>query len=182
MLGLRNLARSAPRSAARLSTKAVRPQSSVFRNTAAFQPAWTASVPRLTAAFHVSARKQQSGHGKSDRAIATASAPAYGLGGANSMIVSDELVAKLQSEISMEEDMKEDDDLSANIKEYLENSPFEVPSHTLPIVYPLAHTPPDRRQGRQPGSCPDPHLWRRENPPHLHHGRPQQQRPRRGSC
>ena len=38
----------------------------------------------------------------------------------------EELVAKLQSEISMEEDMKEDDDLSANIKEYLENSPFEV--------------------------------------------------------
>jgi hypothetical protein len=27
----------------------------------------------------------------------------------------------------MEEDMKEDDDLSANIKEYLESSPFEVP-------------------------------------------------------
>jgi complement component 1 Q subcomponent-binding protein len=26
----------------------------------------------------------------------------------------------------MEEDMKEDDDLSANIKEYLENSAFEV--------------------------------------------------------
>lgn len=26
----------------------------------------------------------------------------------------------------MEEDMKEDDDLSVNIKEYLENSPFEV--------------------------------------------------------
>jgi complement component 1 Q subcomponent-binding protein len=26
----------------------------------------------------------------------------------------------------MEEDMKEDDDLSTNIKEYLENSPFEV--------------------------------------------------------
>jgi hypothetical protein len=26
----------------------------------------------------------------------------------------------------MEEDMKEDEDLSANIKEYLESSPFEV--------------------------------------------------------
>jgi hypothetical protein len=26
----------------------------------------------------------------------------------------------------MEEDMKEDEDLSVNIKEYLENSPFEV--------------------------------------------------------
>ncbi|KAH5429005.1 hypothetical protein HBI47_113200 [Parastagonospora nodorum] len=101
MLGLRNLARSAPRSAARLSTKAIRPQSSVFRQTAAFQPSW-ASVPRLTASFHVSARRQESG------------------------AVSDELVAKLQSEISMEEDMKEDDDLSANIKEYLENSPFEI--------------------------------------------------------
>jgi hypothetical protein len=44
----------------------------------------------------------------------------------NGAAVSDELVAKLQSEISMEEDMKEDDDLSVNIKEYLENSPFEV--------------------------------------------------------
>lgn len=64
MLGLRNLARNAPRSAARLSTKAVRPQSSVFRQTAAFQPAWAASVPRLTAAFHVSARRQESGAGK----------------------------------------------------------------------------------------------------------------------
>ena len=38
----------------------------------------------------------------------------------------EELVAKIQSEISIEEDMKEDDDLSANIKEYLEYSPFEV--------------------------------------------------------
>jgi hypothetical protein len=63
MLGLRNLARNAPRSAARLSTKAVRPQSSVFRQTAAFQPTW-AAVPRLTAAFHVSARRQESGAGK----------------------------------------------------------------------------------------------------------------------
>jgi hypothetical protein len=30
----------------------------------------------------------------------------------------------------MEEGMKEDEDLSANIKEYLENSPFEVQPHT----------------------------------------------------
>jgi hypothetical protein len=44
----------------------------------------------------------------------------------NVIPANEELVAKLQSEISMEEDMKEDDDLSANIKEYLENSPFEV--------------------------------------------------------
>ena len=45
---------------------------------------------------------------------------------ANVTTANEELVAKIQSEISMEEDMKEDDDLSANIKEYLENSPFEV--------------------------------------------------------
>ena len=45
---------------------------------------------------------------------------------ADVITANEELVAKLQSEISMEEDMKEDDDLSANIKEYLENSPFEV--------------------------------------------------------
>ncbi|KAL6707369.1 Mitochondrial acidic protein mam33 [Coniothyrium glycines] len=103
MLALKNLARSAPRSAARLSTKAIRPQTSLLRQSAAFQPAWTAAAPRLTASFHASAlRKQESS-------------------GAN-----EELVAKLQSEISMEEDMKEDEDLSANIKEYLENSPFEI--------------------------------------------------------
>jgi len=33
--------------------------------------------------------------------------------------INEELVAKIQSEISMEEGMKEDEDLSANIKEYI---------------------------------------------------------------
>lgn len=35
----------------------------------------------------------------------------------------------------MEEDMKEDEDLSTNIKEYLENSPFEVynVAHARPV-------------------------------------------------
>jgi complement component 1 Q subcomponent-binding protein len=42
--------------------------------------------------------------------------------------VKEELVAKLQNEITMEEDQQEDEDLSTNIKEYLENSPFEVHS------------------------------------------------------
>ncbi|USP73288.1 hypothetical protein yc1106_00562 [Curvularia clavata] len=101
MLALRNLARTVPRSTARFSTKAVRPQAAL-RQTVAFQPAWTASVPRLTASFSISAaRREDSG-------------------------VNEELVAKLQSEISMEESMQEDEDLSANIKEYLDNSPFEI--------------------------------------------------------
>jgi complement component 1 Q subcomponent-binding protein len=60
MLSLRNVARTAPR-AARF-TKAVRPQSSLFRQTAAFQPAWSQAAPRLTASFHISAiRRQESG-------------------------------------------------------------------------------------------------------------------------
>lgn len=45
---------------------------------------------------------------------------------ADQSLVKEELVAKLQNEISMEEELKEDEDLSTNIKEYLENSPFEV--------------------------------------------------------
>ena len=45
---------------------------------------------------------------------------------ADQFLVKEELVAKLQNEISMEEELKEDEDLSTNIKEYLENSPFEV--------------------------------------------------------
>lgn len=59
MFAARNLARSVPRSAARLSTQAIRPQASLLRQTAAIQPAWTASIPRLPAAFHMSAVRRQ---------------------------------------------------------------------------------------------------------------------------
>jgi complement component 1 Q subcomponent-binding protein len=106
MLSLRSLARAAPRSAARYSAKAVRPQASLFRPTAAVQPAFSHAVPRLAAAFSLSTARRQENSSN------------------------EELVAKLQSEIAMESEMKESDDLSANIKEYLENSPFEVcPRH-----------------------------------------------------
>ena len=119
MFALRNFARSAPRSVARLSTKAARPQPSLFRQAAAFQPSWTQSVPRLTASFHISAARRQEGSGIASPSTASKAR-------ANASAVNEELVAKLQNEISMEEDMKEDEDLSANIKEYLESSPFEV--------------------------------------------------------
>ncbi|KAL5405440.1 hypothetical protein PMIN06_007423 [Paraphaeosphaeria minitans] len=101
MLGLRNLSRAAPRSAARLSSKATCPQSYLFRPVAALAP-WARSAPRLTASFHLSAIRRQESE------------------------VKEELVAKLQNEITMEEDLKEDEDLSTNIKEYLDNSPFEL--------------------------------------------------------
>lgn len=104
MLALRNLARSTPRSAARLSTKAIRPQPSLFRQAAVFHPSWTQAAPKLVSSFHMSAlRRQEESSG-----------------------INEELVAKLQSEISMEEDMNQDDDLAANIKEYLDNSPFKI--------------------------------------------------------
>ncbi|KAF2260957.1 mitochondrial glyco protein [Lojkania enalia] len=97
MYALRNLARSAPRSAARFSTKAIRMQPSLLRQVAIYQP-WTKTVPTLTSSFSTSAWRSQDS----------------------------ELIAKLQNEISLEEDMKDDEDLSQNIKEYLENSAFEI--------------------------------------------------------
>ena len=120
MFAIRNLARTAPRSIARLSTRAVRPQPSAFTKVSAFQPAWS-QAPRLAAAFHVSAARREDGGGRNIHARCRILANIYIYGAVN-----EELVAKLQNEISMEEDMKEDEDLSANIKEYLESSPFEV--------------------------------------------------------
>jgi complement component 1 Q subcomponent-binding protein len=42
----------------------------------------------------------------------------------------EELVAKLESEIQMENEMKEEGGLPASIKDYLENGPFEI--HDVP--------------------------------------------------
>jgi complement component 1 Q subcomponent-binding protein len=42
----------------------------------------------------------------------------------------DELVAKLESEIRMESEIKEDDGLPTSVKDYLENGPFEI--HDVP--------------------------------------------------
>lgn len=101
MYALRSFSRSAAPRVARASVRAVRPQTSLFRQ-AVCQPKWAAAAPRLSAGFHVSAVRTQKD------------------------TVTDELVAKLQSEIGMEEDMKDDEDLSINIAEYLESSPFEL--------------------------------------------------------
>ncbi|KAF2174873.1 mitochondrial glyco protein [Zopfia rhizophila CBS 207.26] len=101
MLALRNIARSAPRSIARLSTKAARPQTSLCRQAAVFQPLWTQTIPRLASSFHTSVSRRQEN-------------------------VSEELLAKLEKEIVLEEGIKEDEELSANIREYLEHSPFEI--------------------------------------------------------
>lgn len=38
----------------------------------------------------------------------------------------DELIAKLDSEIQMEQEMKEESDIPTSVKDYLENGPFEI--------------------------------------------------------
>ncbi|KAF2814284.1 mitochondrial glyco protein [Mytilinidion resinicola] len=102
MLSLRNLARAAPRSVARLSTKTARPQFSLLRTTSVCQPSWTQSASRLGASFHTSSIRRQE-------------------------IDNAELVAKLQSEISIEEETRTDEQYSSNvINDYLENSPFTL--------------------------------------------------------
>ena len=40
--------------------------------------------------------------------------------------VDDELVAKLESELAMEQEMKENSEVPISVKEYLENGPFEI--------------------------------------------------------
>lgn len=44
----------------------------------------------------------------------------------NINVVQDTLVAKLESELNLEGDVGEAENYSQNIKDYLENSPFEV--------------------------------------------------------
>jgi hypothetical protein len=62
MLALRSFARSAPR-VARISTRAGRPQPSLFRQAAGFQQSWAPVTPRLAASFHMSAARRQEGAG-----------------------------------------------------------------------------------------------------------------------
>lgn len=45
---------------------------------------------------------------------------------ANAAAVQDALVAKLESELNLEDDVGEPENYSDNIKDYLENSPFEI--------------------------------------------------------
>ncbi|OJD34698.1 regulatory protein suaprga1 [Diplodia corticola] len=97
MLSFRSIARSAPRSLARLSTKAARP--ALFKPST-LQATWrTASAPRLASAFHTSAPRYE---------------------------VQDALVAKLESERNLETDVGEPENYTDNIKDYFENSPFSV--------------------------------------------------------
>jgi complement component 1 Q subcomponent-binding protein len=72
------------------------------RQVSLLQSAWKPARPQCAAAFSTSNIRRSKG-GESD----------------------EELVAKLESEIQMEEEMK-DEELPTSVKDYLENGPFEI--------------------------------------------------------
>jgi complement component 1 Q subcomponent-binding protein len=99
MLSIRSFARAAPRTVTRLTASAIRRPTSV----SLLQLAWKPARTQCAAAFSTSTiRPAKAGEGD------------------------DELIAKLDSEIQMEQEMKEESDIPTSVKDYLENGPFEI--------------------------------------------------------
>ncbi|KFZ01945.1 hypothetical protein V500_00549 [Pseudogymnoascus sp. VKM F-4518 (FW-2643)] len=99
MLSLRAIARSAPRAISRLTVSAARRPAAPI----SIQSSWMPLRTQAAAAFSTS-RMYKAAAGEVD----------------------DELVAKLDSEISMELEMKENSEVPQSVREYLENGPFEI--------------------------------------------------------
>jgi complement component 1 Q subcomponent-binding protein len=100
MLSIRSFARAAPRTVSRLTASAIRrpaPRVSLL------QAAWKSAQAQSAAAFTTSAIRRSKG-GEGD----------------------DELVAKLDAELQMENEMKEEEGVPTSVKDYLENGPFEI--------------------------------------------------------
>ena len=101
MLSIRSFARAAPRTVSRLSASAIRRPAA--RPVSLLQSAWKPSRTHSAAAFSTSsARRSTAGEGDA------------------------ELAAKLESEIQMENEMKEEGGIPTSVKDYLENGPFEI--------------------------------------------------------
>ncbi|KAI1088608.1 mitochondrial glycoprotein [Rostrohypoxylon terebratum] len=102
MLSLRAVARSAPRTLNRLSATALR-QSRVARPSSLVKSSW---APLRSSQFASAFSTSQFRQAASD--------------------VDEELSVKLDSEIQFEGSMKEVDQMPASVKDFLENSPFEL--------------------------------------------------------
>ncbi|KAI1385729.1 mitochondrial glycoprotein [Hypoxylon trugodes] len=103
MMSLRAAARSAPRTLSRLSSTAVR-QSRVAQPSSLLKSSWTPlRSPQLASAFSTSQFRR-----------------------APETEVDEELSVKLESELQFEGEMKEAEELPASVKDFLENSPFEL--------------------------------------------------------
>lgn len=103
-MSLRAAARSAPRTLSRLSSTALR-QSRAAQPSSLLKSSWAPlRSTQLTTAFSTSQFRQ---------------APA-------AAEVDEQLSVKLESEISFENQMKENEQLPASVQDFLENSPFEL--------------------------------------------------------
>ncbi|KAG4434987.1 hypothetical protein IFR05_009512 [Cadophora sp. M221] len=102
MLSLRAFARAAPRTVSRLSTSAIRRQASrpstLLQSTAAWKPS------RCSTSSFSTSSSRRAPEAESDV----------------------ELAAKIDSEIQMENEMKEEGGIPTSVKDYLENGPFEI--------------------------------------------------------
>lgn len=103
MLSLRVVARSAPRTLSRLGSTAVR-QSAAARSSSLLKSSWAPiRTSQLTSAFSTTPlRSKQAGE------------------------VDSELSSKLDSELQFETEMRDEEETPATIKDFLENSPFEL--------------------------------------------------------
>ena len=103
MMSFRVAARSAPRTLSRMSSTVIR-QTRITQRSSALRTSWAPlRAPQLSAAFSSTALRQ---------------APANE--------VDQELLAKLESEVQFENEMKQNEQLPASIKDFMENSPYEV--------------------------------------------------------
>ncbi|KAF7918789.1 uncharacterized protein EAE98_009567 [Botrytis deweyae] len=100
MLSLRTLTRSAPRVARGLTNTAIK----TATRPSLLQTAFPASRLQCASAFSTSSIRAKSAAPESDA----------------------ELAEKLASEIQMEEEMKEHEELPTSVKDYMENGPFEI--------------------------------------------------------
>lgn len=99
MLSIRSIARSVPRSALRLANSS----SKSARTASLCQSAFKLSTPKFAAAFSTS-RQCCEAAGETDA----------------------ELIAKVESELEMEKEMRDEDEVPTSVKDYLENGPFEI--------------------------------------------------------
>lgn len=106
MLSIRTFARSAPRTTARLTASTIR--QSVAR-------------PSTSSYYRSAAAALQSPMRTSAATFATTASRR-----APESEIDDELSAKLDSEIQIEEDMKTNEQQPASVKDFLANSPFEL--------------------------------------------------------
>ncbi|KAI0534747.1 mitochondrial glycoprotein [Xylaria digitata] len=103
MMSLRAVARSAPRTLSRMSSTATR-QMRVAQSSSLLRTAWAPlRTPQLTATFS-STPFRQAPKNEADQ----------------------ELFAKLESELQFENEMKINEQLPASVKDFIENSPYEL--------------------------------------------------------